>query len=233
MRPVRPRPRWRRILRLLLILGLLVLLTAWWCDRVIRKHTDARMYDRLSDVPVHDVGLVLGTSHRNRDGGPNPWFAHRMGAAAELYHAGRVRYLLVSGDNATVGYNEPLVMRRALIRLGVDSTHIVMDHAGFRTFDSVVRAREVFGQQRFTVVSQRFHAERAVYIAGRLGIEAVGYAAKDVTGRRSIRTWWRERGARVNVFLDLLFGTRPRYLGDPVLVGEPSEAAAADSTGVE
>ncbi len=209
---------------------MLVVLTAWWCDRVIRTHTAAHMYDRLAEVPVHDVGLVLGTSHRSRSGGPNPWFAHRMRAAAELYHTGRVRHLLVSGDNATVGYNEPLAMRRALQELGVDSADIVMDHAGFRTFDSVVRAREVFGQQRFTVVSQRFHNERAVYIAQRLGIPAVGYNAQDVEGMRGMRTRLREKGARVKVFLDLLLGTRPRFLGDPVPVGEAPVVLDTDTT---
>lgn len=207
--------RVQRVMWGLIMVSAAALATVWWCDRVIRTHTAPYLYERLTDVPHHDVGLVLGTSHRLRSGGPNPWFHHRMQAAADLYHTGRVRYLLVSGDNALVEYNEPQRMRDALIALGVDSGRIVMDHAGFRTFDSVVRAREVFGQERFIVVSQRFHTERAVYIAQRLGITAVGYNAADKEGS-TLRMRLREKGARVKVFIDLLLGVRPRFLGDPV-----------------
>ncbi len=207
--------RWRRLWTVLLLTALGVVAVVWWCDRVVRTHTAAYVHDRLADVPAHDVALVLGTSHRVRGGGPNPWFINRMRAAADLYHTGRVRHLLVSGDNAVANYNEPQRMRDALIALGVDSGRIVMDHAGFRTFDSVVRAREVFGQERFIVVSQRFHTERAVYIAQRLGITAVGYNAADKEGS-TLRMRLREKGARVKVFIDLLLGVRPRFLGDPV-----------------
>jgi SanA protein len=212
--------RWRRRLKRLLLLAVVFLLMAiFWSDRQITMRTADQVHDRLLDVPVNHVGLVLGTSHRMRDGGPNPWFHRRMQAAAELYHAGRVNYLLLSGDNATVSYNEPRVMRQALLELGVDSAHIAMDHAGFRTLDSVVRAREVFGQNSFTVVSQRFQTERAVYIARHWGIEAVGYNARDVSGMVGTRTRIRELGARVKVFMDLLFGAQPRYLGEAVRIG--------------
>jgi SanA protein len=205
-----------RLLRWGLLLIISILLLAWWCDHHVHRTTRALVVDSMGALPTNDVALVLGTSHRARSGRPNLYFKHRMEAAAELYHAGKVKHLLLSGDNSTMQYNEPWTMRKALIAAGVDSSHITLDYAGFRTLDSVVRAREVFGQQRFTVVSQRFHNERAVYIARRLGIDAVGYNAKDVGGATGLRNKTRERLARVKLFLDLLVGKTPKFLGEPV-----------------
>lgn len=197
------------------------------CDSAIRRGAAPYLYDAVEAVPANEAALVLGTSHRARGGGGNPYFNRRIEAAAALYHAGKVRYLIVSGDNGTVSYNEPREMRRALMAAGVDSARITLDFAGFRTLDSVVRAKEIFGQQRFTVVSQRFHNERAVYLARRLGIEAIGFDAADPQAWWGPRVWLRERLARVKVFIDLFLGKQPRFLGEPV----PLERApaAADS----
>lgn len=205
--------RWVIIICLAALLGVIVIFI---CDKLIRDGAAPYLYGRIESVPSNEAGLVLGTSHRARGGGGNPYFNHRIAAASALWHAGKVRYLLLSGDNGTLSYNEPREMRRALMANGVDSTRIVLDFAGFRTLDSVVRAREVFGQQRFTVISQRFHNERAVYLARHLGIEAVAFNAAEPPPNYGIRVWLRERLARVKVFIDLLLGTAPRFLGDPV-----------------
>ena len=129
--------------------------------------SDARhyTYDDVDAVPYNRVALVLGTSKYLIGGSPNHYFKYRIKAAAELYNNGKVDYILVSGDNATVQYNEPRQMRRALIQAGIPAKAIYSDYAGFRTLDSIVRAKEVFGQARFTVVSQAFHNERAIFIA--------------------------------------------------------------------
>ncbi|MBX2980519.1 MAG: YdcF family protein [Flavobacteriales bacterium] len=202
--------------RKLLVLGLLMVVVVWYCDRRVRVVSGTYLFDTVEQLPDNLVGVVLGTSEKVRSGRPNLYFEHRMQAAAELYHAGKVKHLLLSGDNRTMQYNEPWAMRRALMAAGVDSAHITLDYAGFRTLDSMVRAREVFGQQRFTVISQRFHNERAVFIARRLGIDAIGYNARDVNVRAGFRTMVRERAARVKVFLDVLLGVGPKFLGDPV-----------------
>ena len=204
--------------RKLFLLATVVGATIWYCDRRIERVSSAYLFDRMEQLPHNRVGVVLGTSARVRSGRPNRYFEHRMQAAAELYHAGKVERLLVSGDNRTMHYNEPWAMRKALIEAGVDSAHIALDHAGFRTLDSMVRAREVFGQQRFTVISQRFHNERAVYIARRKGIDAVGYNARDVDAYSGFRTKLREKAARVKVFFDLALDVEPHFLGDPVTV---------------
>lgn len=198
----------------------LAIALTWWCDARISHNATAFVFDSLESVPKNRVALVLGTSEKGRRGGPNPYFQKRIEAAAALYHAGKVEHLLLSGDNGREGYNEPEDMRRALISAGVDSTLITLDFAGFRTFDSVVRAREVFGQERFTIVSQRWHNERAIHIAQQLGIAAVGYNAADVGRSQGWRTRLREKLARVNVFLDQAFGVQPHFLGEPVTIGK-------------
>ena len=207
-----------------MVLMTLVIMAIWWCDRRIAASAAGRSFDDVGAIPHNRVGVVLGTSERGRGGGINQYFAQRMSAAATLYHSGKVDQLLLSGDNGRVDYNEPEDMRRALIRAGVDSADITLDHAGFRTFDSMVRAHSVFGQERFTVISQRFHNERAIHIAQRSGLDVIGFNAPDVSG--NWRTRIREKLARVKVFLDILFDVEPKFLGDPVVIGEQEHVNA-------
>ncbi len=186
-------------------------------NEIVSRVSAPYLYSSLNDVPTNDVALVLGTSKNAASGGPNLFFTTRMDAAAELYKAGKVKYLLVSGDNGEKDYNEPIDMRDALVARGVPKGNIYLDYAGFRTLDSVLRAREVFGQTRFTVVSQAFHNERAVFIARHYGIEAVGWNADDVGGAAGARVNAREVLARVQVVLDLyLLNTQPKFYGPKV-----------------
>ena len=131
----------------------------------------------------------------------------------------QVHRILVSGDNRKEEYNEPEEMKNALVDKGIPEEVIFLDYAGFRTLDSVVRARDVFGQSEFIVVSQKFHNERAVFIAGKKGIKAAGFNAADVRAYYGFITHVREWGARCKVFLDLLFGKKPHFLGEPVDIG--------------
>ncbi len=143
-----------------------------------------------------------------------------MEAAAELYHAGKVSYLLVSGDNHKQGYNEPECMRQSLIALGVPASLIVLDYAGFRTFDSMVRCKKVFGQDSVTVISQLWHNERALYIAKHSDLDAIAYNAGDVRMKwYYVKSRSREMLAKVKVVLDVTFGKKPKFLGKPVIIG--------------
>ena len=169
---------------------------------------------RVADLPSVRVGLVLGCAERTRDGRRNLFFERRIAAAVELFRAGRVQYLLLSGDNSTPDYDEPSDMRRALVQAGIPAARLVLDHAGFRTLDSVVRAKEVFGLSEVIVVSQHFHNERAVYLARSHGIEAYAFDAQAVGGREG--TWMaaREALSRLCAILDVrLLHTAPRFLG--------------------
>ena len=210
----------RRIINGIIIVALLILAFIIYSNVRISSYSKTRVYDDLSDIPHYHTALVLGTSPEGRSGGLNLFFVARIKAAVELYESGKVDRILVSGDNRRKGYNEPAAMKEALIEKGIPEDIIFLDYAGFRTFDSVVRAKEVFGQSDFIVVSQKFHAERAVFIAGKKGIDAIGYNATDVSlSLGGIITHVREWGARCKVFLDLLFGKKPHFLGEPIEIG--------------
>jgi SanA protein len=211
--------RRRRWVRIAVLLVLTAVMVVWWCDRRVTRMAAPFVFNTVDAVPALDMAVVLGTSDRARGGLPNRYFTHRIDAAVALYEACKVHHFILSGDNRHVSYNEPWAMRRALMEAGVDSSHITLDFAGFRTLDSMVRAKEVFKQQRFVVVSQRFHTERAVFIARARGIDAVGYAAADVSASYGFKTRLREKLARVKVHLDLLFGVDPHFLGEPVIPG--------------
>lgn len=196
--------------------------------------SDARhyTYDDVNAVPYNRVALVLGTSKYLIGGSPNHYFKYRIKAAAELYNNGKVDYILVSGDNATVQYNEPRQMRRALIQAGIPASAIYSDYAGFRTLDSIVRAKEVFGQARFTVVSQAFHNERAIFIARHFGIEAIGFNALDPSAYQGIRTRVREVFARLMGLLDLyVLDKGPKFLGEPIVIGAPAPCQVLSTIG--
>ncbi|MCX7683066.1 MAG: YdcF family protein [Anaerolineae bacterium] len=152
-----------------------------WITYAVRGH----VYTRIEDVPAHPVALVLGAGLW-ADGSLTPVLADRVATAAELYHAGKVQKLLLSGDNRFINYNEPKAMMEYAIRLGVPEEDIVLDYAGRRTYDSCYRARRIFGVERAVVVTQRFHAPRALYLCHHLGVDAVAALAdrQDYTIRR-------------------------------------------------
>lgn len=185
-------------------------------SEVVSRAARARTYSDVRAIPHRHVGLVLGCS---KQAGPwrNLYFDHRIRAAAQLFQAGKVDYLLVSGDNHTREYDESTDMKDSLVQAGVPADRIYCDYAGFRTLDSVVRAREVFGQTRITIVSQEFHNQRAIFIARRRGLDAIGFNAAEVDPSMGFRTRCRERVAKVYTILDLfVFQTRPKFLGPRV-----------------
>lgn len=212
----------RSLKRRLLLFGVLAALPVvlvLLCDWLITSTAKGRIFDEANDIPETPTALVLGTSPTRADGARNRFFGPRMKAAASLFHAGKVKSLIVSGDNSSKHYDEPTAMKSELIALGVPEERIVCDFAGLRTLDSVVRAKEVFGQSRITIVSQRFHNERAIYLAHAHGLEAYGLNATSVPLAESLKTHLREVFARVKAVLDVhLLGTKPKHLGPPIPV---------------
>ncbi|MBO7608642.1 MAG: YdcF family protein [Muribaculaceae bacterium] len=187
------------------------------CDAVVRFSAKGAIYDQVDIIPHNKVGLLLGTAPFTPTGQHNYYFDYRIDAASSLFHAGKVDYVLVSGDNHVKDYDEATCMRDSLMAHGVPENRIVLDYAGFRTLDSVVRAKEIFGQDSITIISQQFHNERALYLAKHNDIHAVAFNAKDV----SIRSKWlkihtRELLARVKLFIDLAIGKQPHFLGDKI-----------------
>jgi SanA protein len=202
--------------RIAIVSGL-VLLSVFICDKWIVNSTKKQVYSELSEIPANEVGLVLGTCKMAKGGIINPFFRSRIIAAAELWKAGKIKHIIVSGDNHIKIYDEPSDMREALIAEGVPAACITMDYAGLRTFDSVVRCKKIFGQSKFTIISQQFHNERALFIANKTeGIEAVAFNAKEVPFRFHPMTFIREYAARVKCVLDIyLLNTEPKFLGKP------------------
>lgn len=178
-----------------------VLLCNWWIVRSTRQ----QIYFDISKLPSNDVALVLGTSKFVRSGKENLFFKYRMEATARLWKEGKIKYIILSGNNDSEYYNEPMDMRKALLKLGVPQDIMTLDYAGFRTFDSVVRCKEVFNQDKITIVSQNFHNARALYIGNHEGIEAIAFAAQDVPDGYSFRTLIREYMARPYAILDVYF----------------------------
>jgi SanA protein len=181
-------------------------------------HTAGSLYDDPDLIPKRRVGLLLGCSPHRADGSPNPYFYNRIDAAVRLFHHGKIDYILVSGENSTVAYNEPERMRAALLNHGIPANRIVADYAGFHTLDSVIRAREVFGLDSYTVISQRFHNERAVYLADGFGSSPIGFNAADVDG--SLKMDARNVVSRLGAVLEVwVLRSRPRFLGPRVPIG--------------
>jgi SanA protein len=205
----------RRRRRVLVVLGLGALSVPLACDLLVGANVVVHV-DPAS-VPHRRIGLVLGTSPLH-EGRPNRFYEARLDAAAALYHAGAVDGLLVSGDNRRHDYNEPDAMRADLVARGVPLEHVTCDYAGFRTLDSVVRARHVFGLDAVTIVSQPFHTERAVFLARAHGLDALAFGAADPALRSWLKVRTREVGARMLAVLDGVVGTEPHFLGEPVAV---------------
>ena len=179
-----------------------------------------RIYSTVEKVPHHKVGLLLGTSKYISEGKLNPYYKNRIDAAVLLYQEGKIDYILVSGDNRHESYNEPREMRRSLMAAGIPEEKIFLDFAGFRTLDSVIRSKMVFGQNEITIISQSFHIERALYIAFHYQIDAVGFAAADAPDSWTDVTFFREYLARVKLMLDIyLFDTGPKFLGERIEIG--------------
>ena len=214
-------PRKHRFLRFLVpVLAILILLagTIFACNSLVAQSRKF-VFENPEDIPVMPTALVLGTAPTTRDGATNIYFAARIAATKALFDAGKIERILVSGDNRSHDYNEPQAMKDALVARGVPAKKIYCDYAGLRTLDSVVRAKEIFGQEKVVVVSQAFHCERAVFLARSRDIEAIGFvAANNPPLFDKIKLWMRERLARVVAVSDIIFMRSPKHLGDPVSI---------------
>jgi SanA protein len=203
---------WKRLVVSFFSIVILLLLTAIALDRWMSWKTADYIYDEIQELPHRQVGVVLGTAKYYRAGVINQYYLYRIQGALNAYNSGKVSYLLLSGDNAAQNYNEPMTMRRDLIAAGVPPSDIVLDYAGFRTLDTIVRTRKVFDTNDFLIITQRFHCERALFIALHMGIQAQCYAVPSPKDMLSVRA--REVFARLGALSDLyIFKREPRFLG--------------------
>lgn len=207
--------RWKRIF---LYLTIFIVFLAIWSNVWVHYESKDFVKTEVNNLPKTKVGLLLGTTMLMQNGFQNPFFTYRIQATLELFQSGKIEHVLISGDNSTKNYNEPEDMMNELVRLGIPAEKISLDFAGFDTYDSVLRANKIFGQSKFIVISQSFHAERAVYIARRYGFEVWGYSAKDVSRSKSFLTHAREYFARIKAYVEVKLGVNPYFLGEQIAI---------------
>ena len=192
----------------ILVVSSILLIDRWFSDQA-----SSRIFDDIQSTPARSVGLVLGTSKYIAKS-LNPYYQYRMDAAQLLYQEGKVNVLLLSGDNAHRSYNEPWTMKRDLLRSGIPEQDIVLDYAGFRTLDSVVRAKNVFDANHFVIITQRFHCERALFIADRNQIDAICLAVPEPKGLAGLKIRTREVLARIKALIDVyVLDMKPKFAG--------------------
>jgi SanA protein len=185
---------------LLMVIAFSLLSNAW-----IIFATHSSIKNSTNDVAENSVCLVLGTSKKVVGGKANPYFDNRIMAASELYRSGKVKKFILSGDNRTRYYNEPLDMKIALMAQGVPEDAIILDYAGLRTLDSILRCKEIFGHNRIVIVTQKFHSYRAVFISQYYQIDAQAFIAQNIPLDKAISVMFREYLARPKAVLDLYF----------------------------
>ena len=187
------------------ILAIVIIIAS--CNMIVIYYSKDLLYDNVKDIPYKEVGLLLGTSPSTTKGHTNIYYNYRIDAAVKLYKAKKIKLILISGDGKLKNYDEPKYMKRDLVKRGIPANKIILDKKGLRTYDSVIRAKDVYGYSEFTVISQKFHNERAVFLAGHNDIDAIGFNAKDAPnqkGKSAQRMRIREIFAKVKVFVDLL-----------------------------
>jgi SanA protein len=204
---------WRNVV---IIIAVILITVVGVINYIVSSTTEKQIYTDANAIPKNKVGLLLGTAKYMDKARQmiNSYYQKRIDAAVVLYMAGKIDYIIVSGDNSTAFYNEPALMRTDLIARGVPAAKIYMDNAGFRTLDSILRCRDIFGQTAFTIISQCFHNERALYIANHKNIRAIAFNAGEGTDMELMML--REKLARVKMFFDLLLNTQAKYYGERI-----------------
>ena len=200
--------RLRFFLWSLCLFALLCLCLIFVCNLLVVNNAEGKAYSDIDSIKYNKVGLLLGTTPQARIGRiTNYFFIYRIDAAEQLYKAGKIEQILISGDEDSLdGINEPECMRDSLVARGVPASDIILDGKGYRTINSVINANKVFGLKSFTTISQEFHNERAIYQAEHLGLDVENlqaYNAKMPKSRRAFLTTIREYFARVKMFIDL------------------------------
>ena len=211
----------KKLLSYVLGFSLVALISCFIIDRAVSFYVQDRVYEDIKTLPHRHYALVLGTSKYIAKGKTNKYYDYRLEASKSLIDQNKVDYLLLSGDNRTIQYNEPRTMFQDLRKMGVSESVMFKDFAGFRTLDSVVRANKVFQVPSFTIISQKFHCERALLIAKHYDIDAICFTAKQPEVYFGTRV--REMFARVKAVLDLIIGVKPYFLGTPEPPPMPAE----------
>ncbi len=206
----------RFFLKIILVLIVLAVISILISNKLIEKASQNKLFDSTEIIPQNKVALLLGTGKYTQGKYINLYYKYRIEATIKLYESGKINFILISGDNSRKEYDEPNTMKQDLMKKGIPEDKIYLDYAGFRTLDSVVRCKEIFNQSKITIISQKFHNQRAIFIAQHYNIDAIGFNAQDVSVYWGFKTRMREHLARVKVMIDLLIGKQPKFLGEKI-----------------
>lgn len=201
-----------------MILIAYIILWVFYNNNKMSKDAKPFIYSSVKDIPAKKVGLLLGTTKYLKGKRKNYFYSYRIDAAVKLYKSKKIKKIIVSGDNSTKRYDEPTSMQEDLIKKGVAKKDIVLDYAGFRTLDSIVRAEAIFSVKDYIIISQKFHLERAIFISHKKGHKSVAFIAKDIKNTpAALRMKVREFFARAKAYIDIHFlKTEPKFYGKKV-----------------
>ena len=206
-------------LKKIITLGFITLLLSILIpNQIIKLSSKGKTYSSVSNIPKNRVGVILGANKYVNNGRINLFYKYRLDAAVSLFKSGKIDIILVSGDNGKEIYDEPTTFKNDLILQGIPEHKIFLDYAGFRTLDSMVRAKEVFDLDSITVISQEFHNERAIFLAQHSYIKTIGFNAKNVNRKYATGTIIREYFARTKAVLDIILGVEPKFYGKTIKI---------------
>lgn len=207
-----------KLTKIFLFLLIVSVFSIFLSNKLIEKNAQGKTYAETKNIPKNKVGLLLGTSKLLKNGQINLYYKYRLNATIKLFKSNKIDFIVISGDNGSKIYDEPTDFKNDLVKAGIPENKIFLDYAGFRTLDSVVRVKEIFGQNSVTIISQQFHNERAIYLAEHFDIKAIGFNAKNISGTYGLKVQLREYLARVKVFVDIVFNVEPKFLGKKIEV---------------
>lgn len=205
------------MIRYLFYIAMVLLMLFAACYVLVSWRAKQQLYDSVEQLPHYKVALVLGTSKYLRGGSLNAFYQHRIDAAITLYRSGKVDYFVVSGDNRKRNYNEPKQMQKDLLKAGIPIERIQPDYAGFRTLDSVLRMDKVFGHKTYLIISQRFHNQRALFLAKSHGQTPAAFNAANPKQQSMKKVMLREVLARVKAVLDVITDKQAKFYGDRII----------------
>lgn len=189
---------------IIIMMGLIIVIG---CQIAVTSAAKGRMYNDVKEIPHREVGLLLGTSPLGRSGRPNQFYLFRLDATVALYNAGKIDRIIISGARRGDDYDEPTEMRNDLVKRGLPDSIFVLDGEGHRTISSIVRTKEVLAEDSVTIISQKFHNERALFLARHNEIDAIAFNAENTSSRRwRLMMVLRESLARVKAVAEAIFG---------------------------
>lgn len=206
--------RRKKVFWFALVVVILISIVIFTCDSIIHNAAKGKLYADSKSIPYNKLGILLGVPKFKKNGDKSMYYDNRVAAAVKLLQDRKIKYLLISGDSSSERFNEPYSMRGDLIASGIDSSVLYVDYLCTRTYESIRRLKEIYGQDTVTIISQAPHNERALYLASKEGIQAIAFNAVELKG---VQTWYttvHEKLARVKVFIGFLFDKNPVY-SDP------------------